>query len=447
MPHLQTHDRRVTAFVDGETYTFGPDHPEHRNLMLALASGDTDRFKELVDVSRAVTAFTHGALKVEDGEVTYNGRAISNDAVTHLLDLMEKGEPHEHFGKFVARLMENPSRGVVRGLWPVLSKMGDQGDGCYLNEDGWIVAYKRVRGDLKDLYSGRVQYPDPDVYDESVNSATPIDAGAGATIQGYTISIPRNECDENVGASCSYGLHFGGMDYVRNFRRSDETVLLVVKVDPADVVSCPEDAWKLRTSRMKVIKRFEGTLDGVRYVHGQKERRREEARSPEGHREVIHGEYRHDIGDRVVLSRDGAEADEPAVVMNRKSTVETPRYLVEKRDGTRIWVNEAALAPREAPREAPEPAPPVSAPAADYQIGDELEYYDDDIAGYRRGKVSRCRYDLQGGEWYYLIEHSTHDAEWVDESSLDEYLDEDYDDYDEEEDYEEDYEDDEDYDD
>lgn len=66
---------------------------------------------------------------------------------------------------------------------------------------------------------------------------------------GEPVTMPREECDPNINAACSKGLHVGSHDYVESFGRDMDTTLAVL-VSPADIVALPEyDHSKIRTCR------------------------------------------------------------------------------------------------------------------------------------------------------------------------------------------------------
>jgi len=70
----------------------------------------------------------------------------------------------------------------------------------------------------------------------------------------------NNVCDDaNIG--CSDGFHAGSLDYARSFGLGGN--LMVVEIDPADVVSVPSDCncQKLRTCKYKVVSLFERKLE------------------------------------------------------------------------------------------------------------------------------------------------------------------------------------------
>jgi len=122
--------------------------------------------------------------------------------------------------KFLENLMQNPSaRGVSETYWFL------ENYGLPITDDGCFLAYKAVRSDYTDIYSGKF-----------LNSV------------GSVVSMPRNMVDDNYGVDCSKGLHVGALDYVVGYghfvkgevRSANGNRLLIVKVNPKDVVSVPK---------------------------------------------------------------------------------------------------------------------------------------------------------------------------------------------------------------
>jgi len=100
-----------------------------------------------------------------------------------------------------------------------------------ITPDGHFLAYKKVRNDFLDIHSGTMD-----------NSP------------GTVVEMERFKVDDNKDQTCSTGLHFCGMSYLGHFGSgSDRTV--IVKIDPADVVSIPSDynGAKGRACRYEVI--------------------------------------------------------------------------------------------------------------------------------------------------------------------------------------------------
>jgi hypothetical protein len=70
--------------------------------------------------------------------------------------------------------------------------------------------------------------------------------------------MPRGKVDDDFRRGCSFGFHVGTREYATSW--GPRTML--VKVDPADVVSVPSDCecQKLRTSRYTVVCEDQGAL-------------------------------------------------------------------------------------------------------------------------------------------------------------------------------------------
>lgn len=73
---------------------------------------------------------------------------------------------------------------------------------------------------------------------------------------GATVWMPRDLVSDDRNSACSVGLHVGTYCYAERFSEQ----MLVVLVDPADVVSVPTDsnAQKMRVCRLYVAARHDG---------------------------------------------------------------------------------------------------------------------------------------------------------------------------------------------
>ena len=109
-----------------------------------------------------------------------------------------------------------------------------------ITEDGHFLAYKAVRSDYKDKYRG--------VFDNSV---------------GQICEMTRSKVDDDRGRGCSNGLHAGALNYVAGYGSVEANdKIVIVKINPADVVSVPSDCnfEKLRTCRYEVVGEYQGEL-------------------------------------------------------------------------------------------------------------------------------------------------------------------------------------------
>jgi predicted RNA-binding Zn-ribbon protein involved in translation (DUF1610 family) len=60
---------------------------------------------------------------------------------------------------------------------------------------------------------------------------------------GTYLEMPRQEVDDNRNNTCSSGFHFCGREYLQSYgsKRRNNDRLLLLKINPADVVSIPSD--------------------------------------------------------------------------------------------------------------------------------------------------------------------------------------------------------------
>jgi hypothetical protein len=227
-----SNDGVITLILDGNNYLIDKTHPNYLMIKEALLVGDADELTKLVDIPKAISTYAKGKVEVIDGEVLYNGKTIHNTLTDRILALMTDGFPFEGMLKFLENLMQNPSARAVNELYDFLDHKGFP-----ITEDGHFLGYKGIRRDWKDKYSGKI--------DNSV---------------GNVITFERNQVDDNRAHECSFGLHIGSLDYVRSY--CTERVV-IVKVNPKDVVSVPKDhnATKCRVCEYEVVREYTGEIE------------------------------------------------------------------------------------------------------------------------------------------------------------------------------------------
>ena len=173
-------------------------------------------------------------IEVKDGNVFVNDVVIHTLDAQRILECLSKGADATHIFKFVIRLQNNPSRRAVEELRKFLEHKN-----LGISAEGTLIAYKAVRNNYTDKHTGK--------FDNSI---------------GNVLEMPRNQVDDDKDNGCSYGFHAGSLKYATEFASGNDRVVLV-EIDPADVVSIPTDCeyQKLRTCRYKVISEFERPLE------------------------------------------------------------------------------------------------------------------------------------------------------------------------------------------
>ena len=226
-------ENSLTVSVEGKTYTINSGHPSWRQAIESLKRKDYLALKDLVSVQKAFCSFTGDKVKVIDNQVFFNGEPINSYLSEKILSFMEKGLPHESLIKFLERLMANPSRRAVTELYSFLRHKS-----LPITDDGTFLAYKSVRSDYTDHHTGD--------FNNSI---------------GNTLEMTRNNVCDDHNQGCSVGFHAGSLEYASSFG-GGESVLLIVEIDPADVVSVPSDCncQKLRTCKYTVVAKYDGPL-------------------------------------------------------------------------------------------------------------------------------------------------------------------------------------------
>jgi hypothetical protein len=229
----------VIDFNSMRTHTFTEEHVNFTELLEAFKNDDIEELLELLDVSTPLAsslAESTGEVTIKDGSVYFDGVPVRNEITDKVLKFFELGLDYKPLVNFLKRLRKNPSKRSVDQLFNFL-----QHENLAIAEDGRFLAYKSVRSDYKDKYSGKL--------DNSV---------------GSVVQVTRNTVDDNPEAHCSHGLHVGALEYAGPggwYNRSGDRVVIVA-VDPADAVSVPTDhsSQKLRVCKYEVVKEFERPL-------------------------------------------------------------------------------------------------------------------------------------------------------------------------------------------
>jgi len=248
MKYLIGHDGNTVATVNGEVYSFGKSHPRYTKLVSYLENGQAEFFEAAYDVISAVQDFSEGFIGVENGRLSWDGNTMPEMFTDTMLDMMDQGFPFEPMLNFLDNMSDNPSDNAIVELFDFMGhkQMPITADGCFL-------AYKAVKGDYTDLYTG--------TFDNSV---------------GSVCEMPRASVNSNREHHCAAGLHVGAIDYAKEYGGIDDdggnshgNRLMICKVNPADVISVPTDSrcQKLRACRYEVVSEFEDVYTSVVHLN------------------------------------------------------------------------------------------------------------------------------------------------------------------------------------
>jgi hypothetical protein len=222
----------ISVFLNGKMTAVDSSHPNFNKVVQALKDRKWSSVESLINIPAAVAKFTRGAVKIVHGVVYYGEEALHNTLTTRILEMSNQGFSFDHMLKFLENLYSNPSKNSVEQLFNFLDNKN-----LPITEDGHFLAYKAVRKDYFDKYSGTI-----------LNKI------------GTLIEMPRNKVCDDYKQHCQSGLHCGAMAYVKDYGNvSAGDRILIVKVNPADAVSVPDDHnfQKLRVSKYFVHSEME----------------------------------------------------------------------------------------------------------------------------------------------------------------------------------------------
>lgn len=206
----------LTIAIDNKQQTINRGtHPNFQKVIDAIIVGEWDKIQDLIDITRAIKDYTseNGDIEVRDGDVYFQNRPFANALTDRLLTMLEEGFPVEPLCNFLSNLKDNPSKRAVDELYGFLEK-----NKLPITPDGHFLAYKKVRDNYKDIHSGTI--------DNSI---------------GQICEMPRNEVAEDKDITCSSGLHFCSLEYLPKFGSYDNNRVVILKINPRDVVSIPSD--------------------------------------------------------------------------------------------------------------------------------------------------------------------------------------------------------------
>tara|TARA_R110000822_G_scaffold209292_2_gene345221 strand:+ start:856 stop:1671 length:816 start_codon:yes stop_codon:yes gene_type:complete len=202
----------ATIITDDETLTVPFSHMAFNRVKEALGLGDYEEAINLSNAAKVVDDFGNGDIYVRDGVVYYKDKELHNSITKRIKDMISNGHDSEAMLTFLGNLMDNTSGRAIKELYRFL-----ECNNLPITEDGCFLAYKNVRSNYRDKHS--------DTYDNTV---------------GSVCEMPRNEVMDDPSQTCSTGLHFCSMEYLTSmWGTSGHT--MIIKINPADVVSIPLD--------------------------------------------------------------------------------------------------------------------------------------------------------------------------------------------------------------
>ena len=236
----------ITVVLNNKVYTVSNGQPQWNSVLDAIRDNDEKKLHDVLSVANTIVSFTEGNVIVKDNQVFYRNVPLDNYVVERVLDFAKNKLPLQPILRFINNLMKNPSRRAVQELYRFLEHKN-----MPVTPDGNFLAYKGVQSDYYSRTAGNAMVIKGTVKDGKIYNGV-----------GETIEVERNSVCDDKSISCGSGLHAGSVAYATDFGRGGRVV--IVEINPADVVSVPDDATncqKLRACRYKVVGEYEVPLD------------------------------------------------------------------------------------------------------------------------------------------------------------------------------------------
>jgi hypothetical protein len=219
----------ITVHVNDKMLTITKAHVNYDlidNELKAYSHPDWDQIEKWADVAGAVEEWAQGSFKVVGGILHMDGKEVHSALADRILQGIKEGADVTPFTNFATNLQRNPSKTAVDELFLFL-----EDNNLPITREGKFQAYKNVSVDYKDRRTH--------TFNNSV---------------GSTCEVARNEVDDKRDHTCSYGLHFCSLHYLRSMWGFNGHTM-IVEIDPSDVVSIPSDYnnTKGRTCKYTVV--------------------------------------------------------------------------------------------------------------------------------------------------------------------------------------------------
>lgn len=217
---------------EGKNRIITADNLQYSEILNCIKEERWNELEGLLDLAAVVVEYSNGLFRIDGGQVYVkqeNGEfKVPTQLNERILFYMEKELPFDSLINFAMKLGQNPSYNSVHQLYQFMERHQ-----FTLMNNGDFLAYKRVRENFTDWYTGK--------FDNSI---------------GVIVKMPRQEISDNPNDGCSAGLHVANYHHASEFYSGANGILLEVQVNPKDVVSVPNDSnfEKIRVCEYKVLR-------------------------------------------------------------------------------------------------------------------------------------------------------------------------------------------------
>lgn len=234
-------NEKLTIISDGKQYSVCKNDKIFDKCVQLLKKDEYDEIIEILDISKSIDK----VFDLKDDELYFNNKKVNNKIIKKIIEFRDNGLNYEPLMKFVENQLLNPDNSKIIDLYDFI----EHGN-MPITKDGCFIAYKVVNENYKDKYSG--------FFDNHI---------------GKICEMDRKECDSNRNHTCSTGLHVCTYDYIDGYKNNIRDKIMIVKVNPKDVISVPYDynCAKMRCCKYEVIDEYiDREIDPILYDENDK---------------------------------------------------------------------------------------------------------------------------------------------------------------------------------
>ena len=257
LSHIKSNDNHWTVVLGGQPHQFDHTHPEYNGLCECVMAGDADEFVNLINTGTVIENWSEGNFEFRDGFLYYENEQVANQPTERIINMIKNSWDYKPMLAYLDRLYQNVSNRAVHESYTWCSNKG-----LPITDDGMLIGYKGVS-----LYSGENRL---DKLGRPLAEGDHVDKYTGTSFRnniGDECSMNRRGVSDNCNDGCASGLHVGTYEYAESWAGSNGVVVLV-KFDPADIVSVPTDCQysKMRVSKYTVVSVAREQLEEEVYV-------------------------------------------------------------------------------------------------------------------------------------------------------------------------------------
>lgn len=239
----------LTVVHNGEMYVADETHTNWDAILRGVLADD-ESVIPLFDISQTVASRFENLserVSVRNGNLFFDGDLVDNSLTRQVIRFVEEGvDDFMPLVKFFEKVQTNPSNNSREQLFRWLSERDFS-----ITPEGDFLAYKGVKksdeeGVYLSVHAGHAISDGVEYRNDQIPNRV-----------GSIVEMPRSEVQDDPDVACHTGLHAGTYEYASSFVYNG--ALLLVEINPRDVVSVPRDSsdQKIRACRYKVIQVIE----------------------------------------------------------------------------------------------------------------------------------------------------------------------------------------------